>query len=326
MKKVRGAAALGVLIGAGGAACSLYSRSRWGRSLRASACDGLLRAASHAMRKDRLIPRMAVVLAPSFGARLPRSLRKPGIARLFGDMPVAVLGDPRPASTVIVFLHGGGYTYPMSAAHGKLLVSLSAGTDARIYAPAYPLAPGFTWEQAHSEVFRLYAKVLDENPGARIILMGDSAGGGFALALALEAAEAGVTIPDELILISPWVDLTCTNPRIPEYEALDPWLGRPTLEVFARGWAGTTAYDDWHLSPINADLSPLSAPGTRVTSFVGAYEVLFPDVQALHDGLRAAGVEECLHIGRALPHVYPLFPTPEAKSAVREMIRIIRSR
>lgn len=326
MKKVLGAAALGVLIGAGGAACSHYSRSRWGRSLRASVCDGLLRAASHTMGKDRLIPRMASVLAPSVGASLPHSLRKPGICQLFGDMQVAVLGAPQPASTVIVFLHGGGYTYPMSPAHAKLLESLSADTDARIYAPAYPLAPEHTWEQAHDEVFRLYAKVLDENPDARIILMGDSAGGGFSLALALEAAEAGVTIPDELILISPWVDMTCTNPRIPEFEALDPWLGLATLEVFDRAWAGTTASDDWHLSPINADLSPLSASGTRVTSFVGTYEVLFPDVQALHEGLRAAGVTECLHVGRALPHVYPLFPTPEAKSAVEEMIHIIRSR
>ena len=67
--------------------------------------------------------------------------------------------------------------------------------------------------------------------------MGDSAGGGLALGLAEVLRDQGDICPEELILISPGVDMTLTNPDIPNYVALDPMLGIDGVRRLGEVWA-----------------------------------------------------------------------------------------
>ena len=97
-----------------------------------------------------------------------------------------------------------------------VIVSFSI-SHAMVVMPIYHLAPFTTAEKGHETMMALYEKVTAENAGKKIILMGDSAGGGYSLALAEGLSARGLSQPDELVLLSPWVDVTMSNPGIADF-------------------------------------------------------------------------------------------------------------
>ena len=80
--------------------------------------------------------------------------------------------------------------------------------------PDYPLAPQYNYEDAFNMVLPLYEKILEKVKQENLILMGDSAGGGIALALSEKLGEEDFSQPQELILLSPWIDVTMENKEI----------------------------------------------------------------------------------------------------------------
>ena len=318
-----GAASVGLTVGA----FSLYSRKRYGRSAAASLAEYGVRPVKTLAARIPMTERIARLADRPEPAR---SVTFPAWGRFFYDlerredsgMPVYYLRQRTPSSAVIVYLHGGGYISTAVSAHAWLVDHLARRTGADVVMPLYPLAPHHTWQEAHRLVLDLCARTLSDNPDKRIILMGDSAGGGLALVIALSLAERGVRQPDELILLSPWVDITHTNPDIARYADVDPLMEPGPLTAVGESWAGGTPTSDWHLSPINGDLSALH----RVTTFVGSREIFLPDNALLHDRLVEAGVHSDLHVGENLNHVYPMLPAPEGRRARHEIIRIISDR
>ena len=321
--------ALGLTGGAALAASafSAFSRLRYQRSAIATLAEygvrpiKMLNARTSAA--DRLA-RMASRPEPRRTLSFPIwSRRRYDVERREDDgMPVYCVRPHSASDTVVVYLHGGGYISTASQGQALLIDELTRRTGAGFIVPLYPLAPHHTWQEAHRLVLDLYSRTLSENPGKRIVLMGDSAGGGLAVVIALSLAEQGSRQPDELILLSPWVDITHTNPDIADYVDIDPLMAPEPLTIMGRSWAGDTPTTDWHLSPVNGDLSALH----RVTTFVGSREIFLPDNALLHDRLVEAGVDSTLHIGHNLNHVYPMIPSPEGRGARREIARIILGR
>ena len=140
------------------------------------------------------------------------------------------------SGTVVVYLHGGAYVSPISWAHWLLIDALVERTGAAAVVPAYPRAPEHTAAEAFAPLGVLMDQVLDA-PG-RAVLAGDSAGGGLALSLAIQRRDAGVRAPDGLVLFSPWVDVSMSNPRIAPMARLDPMLGIDGLVWCGKEWAG----------------------------------------------------------------------------------------
>ena len=301
-----GAASVGLTVGA----FSLYSRKRYGRSAAASLAEYGVRPVKALAARIPMTERIARLADRPEPAR---TVTFPAWGRFFYDlersedsgMPVYHVRQRTPSSAVIVYLHGGGYIATAVSAHAWLVDHLARRTGADIVMPLYPL--------------ELYRRTVAQNPGKRIVLMGDSAGGGLAAVIALSLAEAGDTQPDELALISPWVDITNTNPDIADYVDADPLMAPEPLAEIGRSWAGSTPPTDWHLSPIYGDLSGLK----KVTTFVGTREILLPDNALFHAKLLEAGVDSTLHVGESLNHVYPMFPTPEGHRARRDLVRLV---
>ena len=164
----------------------------------------------------------------------------------------------------------------------------------------------------------VYNDYTKQHPEKKIILMGDSAGGGLALALAEQIKMEGGRIPDELILLSPWADIAMENPEMKEYEPKDPWLSRPWLSVCARYWADDLDLHDYRVSPMFGDLKGLS----HVTVTVGTHELFYPDITKLYGMLDQDASNELI-TGQEMIHVYPLVPMPEAKEADEKIITAI---
>ena len=311
-------------VGLTAAAFSLYSRKHYGRSAAASLAEYSTRPVKMAYARMSITNRIAR-LASRPEPR--RAVAFPAWGRFFYDlerredsgMPVYHLHPRTPSNTVIVYLHGGGYISTAVSAHAWLVDHLARRTGADVVMPLYPLTPHHTWQEAHRLVLDLYRRTVAENPGKRIVLMGDSAGGGLAAVIALSLAEAGDAQPDELALISPWVDITHVNPDIADYVDADPLMAPEPLTEIGRSWAGDTPLTDWHLSPIYGELSGLK----KVTTFVGTREIFLPDNALFHAKLLEAGVDSTLHVGESLNHVYPMFPTPEGRRARRDLVRLV---
>lgn len=235
----------------------------------------------------------------------------------FDGMPVLYLNDNAKTEHVIFYIHGGYYVYQMGSEQMSTMNRLANTTNSTIIMPIYPLAPFHTTEDNYETMVALYEKVCTENDGKKIILMGDSAGGGYALALAEGLSTHGIEQPDELILLSPWVDVTMSNPNIPDY--YDPMLTITMGRTSGEAWAGNLPMDNWQVSPIYGDLADLK----NVTIFVGTRELFYPDDTLLAEKL-SANPNVTLVIGKGQNHVYPVYPTLEGRIAVEQIAEIIK--
>ena len=185
-------------------------------------------------------------------------------------------------------------------------------------APSYRRLPFATWKDAFDLIVPLYREYCEANPDRKIILMGDSAGGGLSAALTEHFNTEGIRLPDELILLSPWVDISMENEQIKEYEALDPFLTPSPLMICAEYWKGDLDVHDPRVSPVYGDLKGIR----NVTIFSGTAEILYPDAIKFFRRLDEDPSNELI-VAEDMNHVYPLFPIPEAKPAVDKILEVV---
>lgn len=219
----------------------------------------------------------------------------------------------------VFYIHGGAYFMDFSVNHWRMIDTIIREADAQVIAPAYRRVPFATWRDAFDLIAPLYREYCETHPDQKIILMGDSAGGGLSAALTEKFRDEGIRPPDELVLLSPWVDISMDNEQIKEYEPLDPYLTLPPLLLCAEQWRGDLDAHDWHVSPIYGDLKGIR----NVTVFLGTDEILYPDVTKFFRLLDDDPSNELI-IGEEMNHVYPLYPIQEAKGAVAKIIRVIK--
>lgn len=212
----------------------------------------------------------------------------------------------------LLYTHGGAYVSPIRIAHWWIIGRLLEATGATVTVPLYPLAPEHTYHPAYSLLEQVYRQVTAYTPPHRVILCGDSAGGGLALGQVLHYRNKGLPLPGRMILFSPWLDLTMSNPEAAAVEKDDLMLGLPGLIVAGKWWAGE---DDPHrplLSPLFGDLSGL--PPLDV--FQGTHDVFIADARKLQEKVTAAGGEIRLYEYPGAFHVFVGATwTPEAKDA-----------
>ncbi len=220
------------------------------------------------------------------------------------------------ANIVIIYLHGGAYSEDFLPFHWVFLRKIIKYTNAKIIAPAYRLAPFGTYKEAFDLIIPLYEECIKSNN--KVIIMGDSAGGGLAMALAIHFKINKIKLPNELILISPWIDVVMDNPEITKYQKKDPMLSIKMLKSAVKPWIGELDEHDWHVSPIYGDLSGIN----NITIFAGTREILYPDILKFYNKLDR--INNNLIIGKEMNHAYPLMPIPEAKSTIISIVDIIK--
>lgn len=220
-------------------------------------------------------------------------------------------------SRTIVHLHGGSFTSPSHKQQWKWALRLAAKTDARLVFPAYPLAPEFSWRDSHEPLVGMVESLLGEGP---VVLAGDSAGGGLALALAESIRDRGGPQPSHLLLIAPWVDLTGSAPGTEEAAARDPWLHWDNHHTYAMFWAGTA--EDLARPEVSPGLGRLDGlPPTLM--FCGTHDMLYPGCVVLAERAEETGWDLEFVVGHGMLHVYPILPISEARPALRQAASFI---
>ena len=220
----------------------------------------------------------------------------------------------------ILYVHGGGFVSPLSSFHWTVIRTLIEYTGAAVTIPIYPLAPVHNYRAAYPLLDDVYCRLLHDHPDGPVCFCGDSAGGGLALAHAMRCRDSGLRLPDCLVLLSPWVDLTMSNPEAALLEAEDVMLGISSLMQAGAWWAGGDDPRSPLVSPIFGDLSGLPP----VYVFQGTADVLAPDARRLHDAVAQAGGTIELYEYTGAFHVFVGAPfTPEAKDAFSRVAAVL---
>ena len=230
---------------------------------------------------------------------------------IFNEMEISTFGNKENCNRIILFIHGGAYVGNVNLQHQLYCRYLSRKLDAYVALPAYPLAPNSTYEDTLNLITDFYKNLLENNKD--IIIMGDSAGGGFALSFCQYLKEINLPQPKNIIVISPWVDISMSG----EYknEDRDPVLGVEGLRVFGKSWAGSLSTRDYKVSPLYGDNRGL-AP---TLIFAGDNEIFCSDIEKYYDSLKKDGVDAKLIVESGMFHVYVMFPISEAKKAFKEI-------
>nr|WP_239588230.1 alpha/beta hydrolase [Gracilibacillus alcaliphilus] len=165
----------------------------------------------------------------------------------------------------------------------------------------------------------IYEWILETADKENIILKGDSAGGGFALALAQLLLEKELPQPRHIILLSPWLDITMENLDAYALEQKDPMLGIYGLIQTGAAYAGYTDPNNYLLIPINGETNGLR----EITLFIGTHEAFLPDARKFRDRLTSQGVNMNYFEYPKMNHIFVLYPIPEAKKSTKEIVYII---
>jgi acetyl esterase/lipase len=211
----------------------------------------------------------------------------------------------------LVYVHGGAYVNQIVRAHWKLVCAIADTTGRPVHVPLYGLAPQHCAEQAIDFLGQVLECASRRGP---IYLAGDSSGAGLALAATQTMINAGVGAPLGLTLISPWLDITLTNPAIAAVAKHDPWLAAPGLRECGRVWARRLCADDPRVSPIFGGLHNLPP----IDLYVGDRDIFVADCRRLRDTIGNQRIT--YHEQPGAIHVYPLLPVPEAKPARQALL------
>lgn len=222
----------------------------------------------------------------------------------------------------VLFLHGGAYVVNMTPVHWFFIGAMIQALHCTVIVPDYPLLPEHGVEDIFAFIPSVYQELSERVGSSRITIMGDSAGGGLALAFCQYLHEKGLDQPAHLIMMSPWLDVNMDNPAIAEVDDRDPILNVQGLIDCGAAYAGKMDKRSYLISPLYGSLEGL--PETSL--FVGTYEVMLPDARKFRQKAQATNLMLDYHEVPGLIHDGMLYPTPEGTICRKTIFKTLKKR
>ena len=226
---------------------------------------------------------------------------------------------------VMLYFHGGAYTFGSPKTHGDLAIRLSRQCGVKVLIVDYRLAPEHPYPAAVDDATQAYVWLLDQgyNPN-NIVIAGDSAGGGLTMATLINLRDKGYELPAAGVCLSPWADLSCSSESMTTLDKKDPFLSAQWLQEMAKLYIGAEDAQNPLISPVFGDLKNLPP----IFIQVGSDEVLLDDSTRLEKNISAAGGEVILTVYPNMWHVWQIFSAimPEARDALMEIGGFVNSK
>lgn len=221
-----------------------------------------------------------------------------------------------------LYLHGGGYAFCSPLTHRPMTTAISKRAGIRVFSLDYRLAPEHPFPAPVDDAVAAYQWLLNQGiKSDRIIIAGDSAGGGLSMALMLSLKQRQIPLPAGAILLSPWTDMTLSGDSHISNGKSCAMFNFEVIERGASTYLAGAAANDPLASPLWGDLSGLPPLSVHVSDS----EVLRDDSIRLSEKAKGKGVTLDIHIWKKQPHVWPVFYPflPEAKHCIKDMVNFI---
>lgn len=219
-----------------------------------------------------------------------------------------------PGSGHVLMLPGGAYTLEPGKGHREIVERFVLMDQLKVSLFEYPLSPEFTAATTHQALFRAYQLLISQYPDDTFYLFGDFSGGGLALSFLQQIAALGnVPMPAKTAVVSPWLDIALTNPKIKIARKSDPILPVEALVKAGERYRGFLDAEDPLVSPIFGSWEKLG----RIFVFSGTEEILMPDCELLAEKTeKASGTELIYRKAAGMIHDWILIPSKEREAAL----------
>ncbi len=216
----------------------------------------------------------------------------------------------RSSKSHIIYLHGGAYITNGGKIHYKFIKNLVSQTKGIVTYIDYPLAPTSHFLETIEKTLETINTIMSNNLEDNFYLMGDSAGGGLSLSMYSLLEEKNIK---QVFLISPWLDLSMTNPKIEDIENNDFMLNKEVLIDCARKYVGIDDLKTKEASPIYKSLDDSS----KINIYTGTYDILYPDIMKFETD----NPDSFLYEFPKLPHVFPIISNnAEQKAVIKHIV------
>lgn len=258
------------------------------------------------------------------GGRFPDGVTSEVVSA--GGVPAEMIENEGAATDrVVLYLHGGGYVAGSIDSHRNLTGHLAKAAGIRVLALHYRLAPENPHPAPVEDAVAAYRWLLDEGYAPdHIVISGDSAGGGLALATLIALRDQQVALPAAAVPMSPWVDMEGEGESMVTRADADPMVDRNMLLQMTDLFLGDGDPKDPLAAPLHADLSGL--PPLLIQ--VGDAEVLLDDSTRFAAKAKAAGVDVSLEVWPEMVHVFQASAgfVPEANEAIARIAEFSREK
>ncbi len=260
-------------------------------------------------------------------------------SKLFGKLPPKIEVSPvtidgisaewiLPSSAVkdkaLLYFHGGGYVSGTCSTHRGHVAKFVKGSGTGALLFEYRLAPEHPFPAALQDSVTAYRWLLGEGISpSHIVFVGDSAGGGLALATLVALRDQDIPLPSAAVALSPWTDLKCSGESYRTKFKADPLAPLESWTVFSHYYVKDSDPYNPRISPVYGELSGLPP----VLIYVGENEVLLSDSTGFAEKAKSARVDITLKIGKGMFHCYPICAPlfPEARQAMDEICAFIKT-
>jgi len=233
------------------------------------------------------------------------------------------LSSPTSNLGTLLYLHGGAYALGSVNSHRELIARLVIATQCNALAINYRLAPEHAFPAALEDTLSAYKWMLSQGiDPSRVVIAGDSAGGGLALAALITLRDQGMQLPAGAFCFSPWLDLTLSGDSVHKNAKLDPILSAAILQKYAAVYIHGNTASNPLISPLFGDLKKLPP----IVLHSGQNEILLDDTLRFVEKATRAGVEIQWTIWDDMFHVFQLFSfLPETQKSIAQVSAFVAS-
>ncbi|UNB49073.1 alpha/beta hydrolase [Staphylococcus coagulans] len=240
---------------------------------------------------------------------------------MFDDMQVFRFNFGHHIKNKILYIYGGTFVLQPSVFHWRFMDKLAYETLHEVVLPIYPKAPEYTYRETHQAIEQAYRRLLKETDADNIVIMGDASGGNMALSFIQKLMEQDeLPLPRQLYLISPWLDLSLSNPDITEQvQKKDPIQNVFSLQSVAKVWVDDLERKNPRVSPMYGSVRGLPP----VYMFGGTSEIFYPDMRKLADYFEVEQQPIHFYEYKDMVTAFPLYPIVESRKVLKQIRKTI---
>lgn len=238
------------------------------------------------------------------------------------ESSITIIRKTSQPEQLLLYVHGGAFVAGPGQHHWDFLETMADKTSFSSWLCNYPKAPEHRINLISENIDEVYAFALAHYTANNIVLMGDSVGGTLIISLVQRLIIKKQPLPSKLILLSPVLDASFSNPAIAAIEPLDPMLSVAGAKSAKQLCAIAGDLRDPRISPLYGSCTGF--PETHL--FAGELDITYPDQQIFAQHLKDCNANVSLVIGKGMPHIWPLMPVmKEAKQARNQVLAILNT-